>query len=145
MHKDIYPHLYANDSMEDNAQAFKASVGWQKKFCDRNNFRMRVVTRAKKSMQSKEEMCETIKEFHIETRIFQMETINDPVYGLTGPQCVFNRDQIPIELRAKKCTTIDDKGVSVHLVVVIIEQTPMIPTLADIYFVERRHMGRGWW
>ena len=38
---------------------------------------------------------------------------NEPEYGLTGPDCVFNRDQVPIELRASKCNMIDEKAVSV--------------------------------
>ena len=55
-------------------------------------------------------MIEVIKQFHIETRIFQLESMNDPEYGLTSPQAVFNRDQVPIELRSSACQTIDEKG-----------------------------------
>ena len=40
----------------------------------------------------------------------KMTKKNEPEYGLTGPDCVFNRDQVPVELR---CNMIDEKGVSV--------------------------------
>ena len=105
LHKQWYPTLWSGDQ-----EPFKASEGWQYKFLRRNNFSIRCVTRNKRSMQSKEQMIEVIKEFHIETRIFQLESMNDPEYGLTSPQAVFNRDQVPIELRSSACQTIDEKG-----------------------------------
>ena len=93
LHKDLYPGLWSGDK-----EPFKTSEGWQYKFLRRNNVSIRIVTRNKRAMQSKTQMCKVIKDFHIETRMLQLEKMNDPKYGMTGPESIFNRDQVPIEL-----------------------------------------------
>lgn len=36
--------------------------------------------------------------------------MNDPVWGIAPPECVYNRDQVPIALCANTEKTVDDKG-----------------------------------
>ena len=43
-----------------------------------------------------------------------MEKMVDDEFGLLSPDCVFNRDQVPIELRTSSCRTIDERGVISH-------------------------------
>ena len=115
LHKTIHPSLWLDDNI-----TFKCSNGWLNNFMRRQKFSIRVVSRRKQNFRSKEEVIETIRKFHIEARLTQLEVRGHDIYGLTGPECVFNRDQVPIELCNSRCRTVDETGVSQVLVVMLV-------------------------
>ena len=48
--------------------------------------------------------------FHLETRTFKISNINDPVWGVAQPVCVFKKDQVPIALSPTYASTVDNTG-----------------------------------
>ena len=52
-----------------------------------------------------------IREYHLNSRVFQLSQMNDPVYGLTSSDGAFSHDQVPIEISDKNEKTIETTGV----------------------------------
>ena len=58
------------------------------------------------------ESVETIKNFHLNTRAFQISKFNDPIYGYTSLNATFDRDEVPLALGDSNENTLDDTGLS---------------------------------
>ena len=71
----------------------------EKKISNRKNF-----------TTDKKERTQKPKMFHLETRKFQIFNINDPVWVVAPPVCVFNKYQLPIALSPTYDSTVDNTG-----------------------------------
>ena len=91
---------------------FKASSSWRRTFLERNGLAIRKVTNASTALSgpNRRNTQQTVVDYLRRARAFQMEEINDPVWGVTSPYGVFNRDKVPIALCPSDAQTVDEKG-----------------------------------
>ena len=91
---------------------FKASPSWQRTFLERAGLSIRKVTNASTALSgpNRRNTERTVVDYLRRARAFQMEEINDPVWGVTSPYGVFNRDEVPIALCPSNAQTVDEKG-----------------------------------
>ena len=94
------------------SQTFKASSSWRRTFLERNGLAIRKVTNASTALSgpNRRNTERTVVDYLRRARAFQMEEINDPVWGVTSPYGVFNRDEVPIALCPSDAQTVDEKG-----------------------------------
>ena len=57
------------------------------------------------------DMINSVRDFHLSTRIHQLLEENGPVYGYTSPENCYTHDQVPIALCSSYIKTVDTKGV----------------------------------
>ena len=106
---ELYPGKFKNN-VEDEHFPFKFSTGWMRNFLERHNYTFRKVTNRRNWNAEKGHATDLVRDFHIDTRAFQLQEINDDVYGLTHPTNVYNLDQVPIVLLPSSTTTVEARG-----------------------------------
>jgi hypothetical protein len=113
-----YPERYAGEESPEFVEPLGFSNSWRIAFSERHGFSICRFTTTKTILRDKVKVAETIKNFHLETRTFQLSFTGppkDPVYGITSPYAVFNRDQVPIALCPSIAKTLDHTGAPVVL------------------------------
>jgi hypothetical protein len=113
-----YPERYAGEESPEFVEPLGFSNRWRIAFSEHHGFSIHRFTTTKTILCDKVKVAETIKNFHLETRTFQLSFTGppkDPVYGITSPYAVFNQDQVPIALCPSIAKTLDHTGAPVVL------------------------------
>lgn len=106
----LYPKTYpCPDDFADD-YPFKFSAKWKTAFFERHKFSRRLISKRKNHNTDKTSWEPKANAFHLETRVFQMSKVNDPEWGVAPPECVFNKDQVPIALSPTYASTVDSIG-----------------------------------
>ena len=108
IHK-LYPLSFPAPS-EFSEYPFKFSNNCQKRLFKGHKFSLRKTSKSKNFTTYKKEWTHKSKMFHLETKTSQISKINDPVWGVAPPVCVFNKDQVPIDISSAYATTVDNTG-----------------------------------
>lgn len=107
---ELYPEMYRDQDSPDFKEPFMFSDKWRSGFFSRFKLALRKFTAKKSILRDKEKVKEHVREFHLDTRSFQMSKPIDPTYGIAPPQGVWNHDQVPIAMCSSEAKTVDERG-----------------------------------
>jgi hypothetical protein len=113
-----FPEAYTDQENPGFVEPLMFSNNWRVGFFGRFGFAVQRFTTTKTILRDKVKVAEACGNFHLETHAFQLSLPGipkDPIYGITSPYAVFNRDQVPIALCPSVAKTVDNTGAPVVL------------------------------